>query len=155
MLMSPLESGVRAVVGVNTSIVLSGLDIFCNYAKIDKVDCPTLIMHGTADAVVPCSNGRALFAKLRNPYPALWIDGCGHNNMPEGTCAAKVCEFLGSLAMLNRERERHPDIEWQATVASIAEGQQDARSSGGDEGVDLEFGWDYESSSGGLLGCTA
>ena len=31
--------------------------------------------------IVPWSNGRFLHSKLRHPFPPLWCEGCGHNDM--------------------------------------------------------------------------
>ena len=54
--------------------------------------------------VVPCDNGRALYAQLQErsfhesvDYPPVWIPGRGHNDMPQDLCldhSRKFLEFL-------------------------------------------------------------
>mmetsp|Transcript_87004 Transcript_87004/g.281751 ORF Transcript_87004/g.281751 Transcript_87004/m.281751 type:complete len:246 (+) Transcript_87004:48-785(+) len=98
VLQSPLESGGRAVLGYTASVMLYSMDIFRNYEKIVKVECPVLIIHGTADKVVPCANGRAIHAACKQAAEPLWITGRGHNDMPERVCLARMREFCDSLA---------------------------------------------------------
>lgn len=111
VLQSPLESGVRVIMGSAASFMLYPLDIFKNYTKIRSIDCPVFIMHGEADEVVPCANGRALYDSLANRpnaealhYEAMWIPDAGHNNMPQGECMDAVEKFLRSM---ERRRASH------------------------------------------------
>lgn len=97
LLQSPLESGARAVLGRFTSWVGYHLDIFRNYEKIEKICAPVAILHGTSDTVVPCDNGRALHAKLQKPFEPLWLEGYGHNNMPQERCFRYIKRFLDEL----------------------------------------------------------
>lgn len=99
LLQSPLESGGRAILGHTAAFIGYSLDIFRNYEKIDRIKAPVAIMHGTVDEVVPCENGRALHAKLQNPYEPLWIEGHGHNNMPQERCFQYTKRFLDALAV--------------------------------------------------------
>mmetsp|Transcript_8305 Transcript_8305/g.14723 ORF Transcript_8305/g.14723 Transcript_8305/m.14723 type:complete len:270 (+) Transcript_8305:74-883(+) len=98
LLQSPLESGARAVIGPVTSWMGYYLDIFKNYEKIGKIRARVAIMHGTADEVVPCHNGKALHASLQRPYEPLWLDGYGHNNMPQDICFDYAKDFLRSIS---------------------------------------------------------
>lgn len=98
LLQSPLESGVRAVLGKVVSFVGYPLDLFRNYEKIGQIRAPVAIMHGTADEVVPCQNGRNLYSQLRNPFEPLWLEGYGHNNMPQDVCFRFTRKFLNSLS---------------------------------------------------------
>eukprot|EP00930_Biecheleria_cincta_P024377 TRINITY_DN17455_c0_g1_i1.p1 TRINITY_DN17455_c0_g1~~TRINITY_DN17455_c0_g1_i1.p1 ORF type:complete len:285 (+),score=42.67 TRINITY_DN17455_c0_g1_i1:31-855(+) len=102
LLQSPLErrmeSGARAVLGYTTSLVGYYLDIFKNYEKIDKIKAPVAIMHGSSDEVVPMANGAALYDLLQRPYEPLWLDGYGHNNMPQSVCFDYVKEFVRSVS---------------------------------------------------------
>lgn len=104
ILQSPLESGIRCAIGTISSCTLYPLDIFRSYQKIDSVKCPVLIMHGTEDEVVPCDNGRALYAALENRpnhqdlhYDPIWIPGRGHNDLPEMECLDHCRRFLAFL----------------------------------------------------------
>ena len=83
ILQSPLASAIGTQVGPTSCVItcLCCWDVFANWRKIRDVDCPTFIMHGTEDEVVPWSNGRFLHSKLRHPFPPLWCEGCGHNDM--------------------------------------------------------------------------
>lgn len=58
-------------------------DIFANIDKIGDVRCPTTIVHGTADRVVPLANAKQLAAAIppAQLFEPLYIDGAGHNNI--------------------------------------------------------------------------
>mmetsp|Transcript_36441 Transcript_36441/g.56567 ORF Transcript_36441/g.56567 Transcript_36441/m.56567 type:complete len:272 (-) Transcript_36441:187-1002(-) len=108
ILQSPLESGIRAVMGFYPSYGLYPLDIFRNYAKVHLIRCPVFILHGTDDRVVPCDNGRALYSTLKQrechvDYEPKWIPGRGHNDMPEGECLDACRKFL---LFLKKEQQR-------------------------------------------------
>eukprot|EP00927_Polykrikos_kofoidii_P040643 TRINITY_DN34698_c0_g2_i1.p1 TRINITY_DN34698_c0_g2~~TRINITY_DN34698_c0_g2_i1.p1 ORF type:complete len:261 (+),score=35.10 TRINITY_DN34698_c0_g2_i1:103-885(+) len=93
LLQSPLESAGR-IFGHTVSMVGYYLDIFRNYEKVHLIRAPVAIMHGEADTVVPVANGRALYAKLQNPYEPLWIEGHGHNDMPQDRCFQYAKQFI-------------------------------------------------------------
>jgi abhydrolase domain-containing protein 17 len=104
ILQSPLESGIRAVLGPISGTVLYYLDIFRNYEKVEDVQSPVFIVHGESDRVVPCSNGRALYRQLqqrphheRVAYSPVWVPGRGHNNMPIEHCMLLFAKFLDFL----------------------------------------------------------
>ena len=104
ILQSPLESGIRCFIGVCTSYTLYPMDIFRNYSKIENILCPVFIMHGTDDLVVPCNNGRSLYAQLQErschsslEYPPLWIQNRGHNDIPEDIILNHSRKFLNFL----------------------------------------------------------
>lgn len=104
ILQSPLESGIRCVVGPCTSLTLYPLDIFRNYAKIGNIDTPVLILHGEKDKVVPCSNGKNLYATLQErpnhsqvAYDPVWIPGHGHNDLPMEECFQHYIKFIKFL----------------------------------------------------------
>jgi fermentation-respiration switch protein FrsA (DUF1100 family) len=76
--------------GTFTSIFRVGLpfnplpwDIFDNLSRISEVACPILIFHGTADRTVPFSHGQQLYEAAPEPKFFSWIDGGGHNDLPE------------------------------------------------------------------------
>jgi 3-oxoadipate enol-lactonase len=62
---------------------------------VERVDVPTLVVHGDADLIVPVENGRMLAARLPN---ARYVElaGRGHNLMLEDpeTFSSLVLEFL-------------------------------------------------------------
>ncbi|KAG8465005.1 hypothetical protein KFE25_012368 [Diacronema lutheri] len=100
ILQSPLASGVRVLSGVGASLLLKPFDPFQNYAKVGRVMCPTVIMHGMDDDVVPFWNGQSLHDALERrglAFEPLWVSGRGHNNMPEQQCLAHAKRFLNAL----------------------------------------------------------
>jgi len=101
LLQSPLESGARVVAGPNTSFFgyILGLDIFTNYAKVDKIAAPVAIIHGTEDEVVPVENGRNLYKSLKCPYEPAWVKGRGHNDIPHEECFRYLQNFLAHLSV--------------------------------------------------------
>lgn len=55
-------------------------DQFVNLGKIPQVKCPVLVLHGTADEVIPFRHGEAIFAAAPEPKRALFVPGAGHND---------------------------------------------------------------------------
>merc|ERR1712183_1119392 len=94
VLQSPLESCGRAVFGSTLGAKNAAtaawlgyrIDLFKNYEKIDKITCPVLVMHGTADDIVPFDNGLAIHNACKNAVEPLWLQDYGHNNMPNEIC---------------------------------------------------------------------
>jgi abhydrolase domain-containing protein 17 len=68
---------------VVTRIPLFPFDKFTNLYKLDRVNCPVLILHGTKDEIIPFSHGQQLFAAVREPKKSLWVEGAGHNDLRE------------------------------------------------------------------------
>jgi pimeloyl-ACP methyl ester carboxylesterase len=104
ILQSPLESGIRCVIGHCSSYTLYPFDIFRNYSKVHTIQSPVFIMHGTDDKVVPCDNGRALYNQLQErpfheqvAYEPLWMPSRGHNDMPQDICLEHCRRFLDFL----------------------------------------------------------
>ncbi|XP_060195806.1 uncharacterized protein LOC132625051 isoform X1 [Lycium barbarum] len=75
VLHSPILSGVRVLHPVKKTY---WFDIFKNIDKIPLVECPVLIIHGTADDVVDFSHGKQLFDLCKQKYDPLWIEGGNH-----------------------------------------------------------------------------
>eukprot|EP00298_Acanthocystis_sp_HF-20_P028021 c64_g1_i1.p1 GENE.c64_g1_i1~~c64_g1_i1.p1 ORF type:complete len:284 (+),score=104.12 c64_g1_i1:24-854(+) len=96
ILQSPLESGIRSQMG-SAARPLGFMDIFRNIDKIEKVEAPTMIIHGTADRVVPCSNGKSLYKRLKKPVEPHWLSGFGHNDIPDDIVFKAVVEFLKKI----------------------------------------------------------
>ncbi|THF97071.1 hypothetical protein TEA_020495 [Camellia sinensis var. sinensis] len=49
-----------------------------NINEIPYVNCPVLIIHGTADEVVDCSHGKQLWELCKEKYEPLWLKGGNH-----------------------------------------------------------------------------
>ncbi|GAB2300008.1 hypothetical protein Dimus_034051 [Dionaea muscipula] len=78
VLHSPILSGLRVLYPVKRTF---WFDIYKNIDKIDQVNCPILVIHGTADEVVDWSHGKQLWELSRNKYEPLWLSGGGHCNL--------------------------------------------------------------------------
>lgn len=76
VLMSTFTSVYRVV----TNRRVLPLDQFENERKLGQVRCPVLVMHGTADEVIPFGHGEALLAAANEPKRALFVPGARHND---------------------------------------------------------------------------
>jgi fermentation-respiration switch protein FrsA (DUF1100 family) len=70
------------------------LDKFDSLAKIRRVRCPLLVMHGEHDRVVPIRFGRKLYQSAPEPKEAKWFPDGTHTNFDELGGAAAVLDFL-------------------------------------------------------------
>ena len=75
-----IESSFTTAFRVVVPIPILPFDKFRNIHKIKRVNCPVLVMHGTADEIVPFSHGQKLFVTANQPKLSLWVEGAGHNN---------------------------------------------------------------------------
>ena len=73
------------------------LDVFKNYRFIHDARCRVAICHGTEDEVVPCWNGRKLYALAAEVHEPLWCEGRGHNDMDERAVIAWARGFIDYL----------------------------------------------------------
>ncbi|MQM12471.1 hypothetical protein Taro_045393, partial [Colocasia esculenta] len=78
VLHSPILSGLRVLYPVKRTY---WFDIYKNIDKIGSVNCPVLVIHGTADDVVDCSHGKQLWELSKEKFEPLWLDGGGHCNL--------------------------------------------------------------------------
>lgn len=63
---------------------LAGLpgDRFTSLAKLPRVRCPTLVIHGTRDEVIAFRHGERLFDALpAERRRSWWVEGAGHNDL--------------------------------------------------------------------------
>ena len=56
------------------------IDPFPNIERIDKIHCPLLAIHGTADSIIPFSHGKRLFDLAKEPKLFVPVEGAGHND---------------------------------------------------------------------------
>ncbi len=76
-------------------------DRFDSIAKIDKVDCPVLSIHGEKDSLVPIDLGRRLFERVRGRKEWLSIPGADHNDpfwIVDRRYGESVQRFLAGLS---------------------------------------------------------
>ena len=78
-----VESSFVTAFRVVTRIPIFPFDKFSNLEKIKRVDCPVLVMHGTADEVIPFWHGQQLFEAVQTPKKSLWIADAGHQNLKD------------------------------------------------------------------------
>jgi len=77
-----------------TFLVRLALD---NIGRIQRIHCPILIFHGTADMLVPIKMGRAVAAAAGGPVEFVMIERAGHNDtydMGGNTYKAKLAAFV-------------------------------------------------------------
>jgi abhydrolase domain-containing protein 17 len=77
-----LESAFVSAFRVLTKVSLLPFDRFHNLRHIRQVHAPVLVIHGTADEVIPLSHGRRLYDAANRPKQALWVEGAHHNDVP-------------------------------------------------------------------------
>jgi hypothetical protein len=63
------------------SLKRTPIDMFENIKKMAEVECPTLLVHGQMDEVVPFDHGVQLFERSKRPFPPLWVEFAGHNDI--------------------------------------------------------------------------
>ena len=76
---------------------------FDNLTKIKSLQTPILILHGTADEVIPLSMSKELYAAAPEPKQLEIIEEAGHSNLPE----FDLPEYLQTLKQFiqsNRDR---------------------------------------------------
>lgn len=79
VLENPFLSAFRVV----TRVPIVPFDKFSNIDKIQRVRCPVLVLHGTADDMIPFWHGQQLFAAANEPKRFLWVKAAGHNDVME------------------------------------------------------------------------
>jgi fermentation-respiration switch protein FrsA (DUF1100 family) len=106
-----LESAFVSAYRVVTVVPLFPFDKFANLAKIGRVHCPVLVMHGTSDEVIPSWHGKALFRSAPLPKLSLWVEGAGHNNLASvaGDRYGQALRRLAALVDKNAPRTAPPD----------------------------------------------
>ena len=84
--------------GAVTRVRLLPVDPFPNLKQIGEVKCRVLMIHGTADRVVPFSQGQALFKLANEPKRFVAVEGGGHNSLPDGLGGEEYLKLIKGLA---------------------------------------------------------
>jgi fermentation-respiration switch protein FrsA (DUF1100 family) len=76
-------TSMREVVAGNVPVSVRLLipKLFESLARMPEIRCPTLVVHGAADMLVPLEQGERLFAALTAPKTLRVITGAGHNDL--------------------------------------------------------------------------
>jgi alpha-beta hydrolase superfamily lysophospholipase len=56
-------------------------DRYDNLSAAGEIHCPTLVVHGELDTLVPVEHGRRVFAAFGGPKRWLEVEGAGHNDL--------------------------------------------------------------------------
>jgi fermentation-respiration switch protein FrsA (DUF1100 family) len=78
-----LRSAFTSAFRVMTHVRILPFDKFNNLGKLPRVTCPVLVIHGTADEMIPFSHAQQLYAAAPGPKYRLWVEGAGHNDLLE------------------------------------------------------------------------
>ena len=76
-----LEGGLISGQRVLLPFPLFPFDRFRNLEKMGRVRCPVLVIHGTADEVIPFWHGEALLRAAPEPKRHWWVQDAGHNDL--------------------------------------------------------------------------
>ena len=76
-----VESGFVSAFRVMTRWPILPFDKFKNLSKIDDVNCPVMVIHGTHDGIIAPWHAQKLYDRAREPKRAVWVKGAGHNNL--------------------------------------------------------------------------
>lgn len=76
-----LDGAFSSTFRVMTRVKILPWDKFDNLARLRSIDCPTLIIHGTDDKVVPFEHAKQNWEALSGEKHKLWVEGAGHNNL--------------------------------------------------------------------------
>ncbi len=76
-----LQSPFASVFRVLTRIPLLPFSQYNNRAKINKLTCPLLVIHGINDEIMPVWHGKELYAAYKGKKMSYWVQGAGHNDI--------------------------------------------------------------------------
>lgn len=97
-----IESGCISAFRVRTVVPLVPFDKFNNIAKIDRIHCPVLVIHGKEDRTIPFWHGKALYKKANMPKMYYWVDGASHDDVFLAA-GDNYWKTLGDFVRLNQE----------------------------------------------------
>ncbi len=82
ILVTPLSNGKgqAEASGLGLISTFAG-DAFDNLTKIDNLNSPLLVIHGTQDRVVPFLMGEAIFSRAKTEKKFIKIEGASHNDL--------------------------------------------------------------------------
>ena len=93
-----LEAPYLSAPRVVTRIRLLLVDPFPSCDKIQTVKCPIVMLHGTADSVIPYSQGRKLYDLAPQPKRFIPVEDAGHTDFIDALGRKRYQEMLLSFA---------------------------------------------------------
>jgi len=78
-------------------------DRYETLAKIKQVHAPLLILHGTADFIVPVRHGRKLLEAANVPKRGAFFPGMGHNNLDDDAVVKELLAFAREQGLVRGE----------------------------------------------------
>jgi abhydrolase domain-containing protein 17 len=105
-----LESAFTSAYRVMTRVAVLPFDRYPNIDRVRDLQRPLLVIHGTADGVIPVSHGRKLYAAAPGPKQALWAEGAGHNDLvyvARERYHAALRDFVGLLDQFDTAADGH------------------------------------------------
>lgn len=110
ILQSAFISGLKTKLKVDSTIPF---DIFPNLERVENILCPTFLIHGKSDEIVPFEHALMLNKKLKYPYPdQLHISYAGHNNIIEVLSVERyVKKLYNFIKYLNEFHEKEKPLE--------------------------------------------
>ena len=78
-----LDGAFTSTFRVMTGIKLLPWDKFDNYARLPKIKCPILMIHGTDDRIVPFTHAQKNWNRIEGAKYKLFVQGAGHGDLIE------------------------------------------------------------------------
>lgn len=103
-----LESTFISAFRVLTRVSVLPFDRFDNLGKMPRVRCPVLVLHGTADPLIPIRQGHQLFDAVMGPRLALWVEGAQHGDVPSTAGARYPTALRAMLALVAKNDPTAP-----------------------------------------------
>eukprot|EP00002_Diphylleia_rotans_P025028 TRINITY_DN4944_c0_g1_i2.p1 TRINITY_DN4944_c0_g1~~TRINITY_DN4944_c0_g1_i2.p1 ORF type:complete len:270 (-),score=48.86 TRINITY_DN4944_c0_g1_i2:205-1014(-) len=86
----------------------SPVDIYKNYQKVPQISCPTYVIHGMDDNVIPSSHGQRLGELCQNPWRCWLIEGTGHNDVENRPAKAYFTNISAFLRHVEHKSQSEP-----------------------------------------------
>jgi fermentation-respiration switch protein FrsA (DUF1100 family) len=106
-----LESTFTSAFRVVTRYPIIPFDKFNTRAKINKVACPVLVIHGTNDLTIPIYHARELLDSVNGPKYSFFVEGAGHNDLfvrSEKGYLRAITDFVRTLSTREKEPDARP-----------------------------------------------
>ncbi|MGH9509211.1 MAG: alpha/beta hydrolase [Terriglobales bacterium] len=101
-----LESSFTSGQKMLTPVRIFPFDRYLNLDRLQKIHCPVLVIHGTADTTIPFRHGEALFATANHPKQSWWVQGAGHNDLYYVAGPAYEKQLQGFAAWVEQQAQK-------------------------------------------------